>query len=60
MGGCWANMSLPAGEVGFELVEPVFEFCGLTLKDGPEFVVVGVELVGQGDTTGVDAVAGGG
>ena len=53
-------MSLQAGEVGLELAETVFEFCGLTLKDGPEFVVVGVELVGQGDTTGADAVASGG
>jgi hypothetical protein len=53
-------MFLQAGEVGVELIEAVFEFCGLTLKDGQEFVVVGVELVGQGDTTGADAVAGGG
>ena len=53
-------MFLQSGEVGVELIETVFELCGLALKDGQEFVVEGVELVGQGDTTGADAVASGG
>jgi hypothetical protein len=53
-------MVLQKGEVGVELVETVFDIYAPALKNGQEFVVEGVEFVGQGDITSADEVAGDG